>query len=148
MINEFKGKYYFLSNFYPSSITPWADNITYPTVEHAFQAMKSLDINERKNIAQLPTPGDAKYAGRRVKLRPDWNNVKIDIMRQALEAKFKNSELRELLLNTDDEILIEGNNWSDNFWGDCYCSRCRNIKGQNHLGRLLMEIREELKKEN
>ena len=148
MINEFKGKYSFLSNFYPSPIAPWTDGILYPTVEHAFQAMKSLDLNERKNIARMRTPGNAKYAGRHVTLRPDWDNVKLDIMYEALKEKFKYPDLRKALLCTGDQELVEGNTWHDNFYGSCYCSHCRNIEGQNHLGKLLMKIREELKKEN
>jgi len=66
-------------------------------------------------------------------------------MRSAVKAKFKqNSELLKLLIATKPHDLIEGNYWHDNIWGDCLCSRCKNIKGQNLLGKILMEVREEL----
>ena len=77
--------------------------------------------------------------GRRIELRPDWEEVKIEIMRQVLKSKFThNPELREKLIATGNTELIEGNNWNDRFWGVC-----RGV-GKNHLGKLLMEIRAEL----
>lgn len=145
MINKFDGQYAFLSNFYSSPITPWIDNITYPTVEHAFQAMKSFNPSERKMIAAAPTPGKAKSMGRHVELRPDWRTVRTSIMEDALIEKFKDPQLRQKLLSTGDQYLIEGNWWHDNYWGDCYCPNCEHIKGENHLGQLLMKIREEIK---
>lgn len=145
MIDKFEGKYAFLSNFYPSPIKPFRDNITYPTVEHAFQACKTMDFNIRQKIADQPTPGKAKRLGRAVDLRPDWNLVKENFMYYALKEKFKNSELRKQLLDTGDEELIEGTTWHDNIWGNCSCPKCKNIPGQNRLGKLLMQIREEIK---
>ena len=145
MINKFDGQYAFLSNFYSSPITPWVDNITYPTVEHAFQAMKSFNPSERKMIAAAPTPGKAKSMGRHVELRSDWRTVRTAIMKDALIEKFKDPQLRQKLLSTGDQYLIEGNWWHDNYWGDCYCPNCEHIKGENHLGQLLMKIREEIK---
>lgn len=63
-------------------------------------------------------------------------------MKKALLAKFKqNISLKELLLETNDCYLIEGNYWHDNIWGICYCKKCENIKGENRLGKLLMKIR-------
>ncbi len=142
MIDKFDNKYAFLSNFYYSPISPWADNIVYPTVEHAFQAMKSLAIEDRELIAKAPSPGKAKFLGRRLNLRPDWREVRINIMYEALNEKFKDPKLRELLLATGDEKLVEGNYWNDTYWGVC------NGIGENHLGKLLMEVRDEIKNEN
>ena len=87
VISEFSGKYDFLSNFSKSKIK--YEGVTYPTVEHAFQAAKSLNNLKRLEIDSAPTPGQAKRIGRRVNLRPDWEEVKIDIMRDCLRLKFE-----------------------------------------------------------
>lgn len=65
-------------------------------------------------------------------------------MEEALRLKFEDKKLRIKLLNTGKEFLKEGNFWHDNIWSDCSCERCKNITGQNNLGRLLMKIRNEL----
>lgn len=142
MILEFEGKYDFLSNFYPSPI--FYDGITYPTNEHFFQAMKTLDQEERKKIAAADTPGKAKRMGRSVELRPDWEKIKVEVMRLGLILKFQNPDLKEKLLATGDEELIEGNWWCDQFWGSCNCSKHIRTPGRNVLGMLLMELRKEL----
>ena len=143
MIVEFDGNYAFLSNFYPSPI--YHEGITYPTNEHFFQAMKTLDIDERKAIAAAETPGLAKRMGRNVKLRPDWEKIKIDVMRLGLMLKFTDAALAEKLIATGDEELVEGNWWHDNIWGSCNCDKCRSHPGRNILGNLLVELRERLK---
>lgn len=142
MIAEFEGKYDFLSNFYPSPI--FYDGITYPTNEHFFQAMKTLDQEERKKIAAADTPGKAKRLGRHVQLRADWEQIKVDVMRTGLMLKFTDTELAQKLIDTGDEELIEGNWWHDNTWGSCYCHDCARKPGRNLLGMLLMELRKEL----
>lgn len=142
MINVFDGEFAFLSNFYHSPISD--GEITYPTVEHYFQAMKTPSVEEAVGIAAAPTPGRAKRLGRHCTLRPDWENIKIDVMRDALRLKFAIPELREKLLATGDEELCEGTTWHDRFWGICTCDRCGG-RGENHLGQLLMEIRKEIK---
>ena len=146
MIVEFDGDYAFLSNFYPSTI--YHDGITYPTNEHFFQAMKTLDISERKAIAAAETPGLAKRMGRNVKLRPDWEKIKVDVMRLGLILKFTDAELAEKLVATGDEELVEGNWWHDNTWGNCHCTACSRKGGRNLLGMLLMEVRKELQYQN
>ena len=142
MIVEFDGQYDFLSNFYPSSIL--YEGIVYPTNEHFFQAMKTLDIETRKAIAAAPTPGAAKRMGRHASLRPDWEKIKVDVMRTGLMLKFTDAALAEKLLATGDEELVEGNWWHDQTWGSCFCpDHCR-TPGRNLLGMLLMELRKEL----
>lgn len=143
MVMEFNGEFAFLSNFYPSPIEK--DGIKYPTIEHFFQAMKTTDIKERKAIATARTPGLAKRLGRQVHLRPDWEDIKVDVMKQGLELKFSDLELQMRLVNTGNMPLVEGNLWHDNTWGDCACPECANIQGHNILGKLLMDLRERVR---
>ncbi len=145
MIVEFDGEYEFLSNFYHSPFTH--DGITYPTNEHFFQAYKTLDIAEKKAIAAAETPGQAKRMGRNVKLRPNWEQIKVDVMKLGLRLKFSDPELAAKLIATGDEELIEGNWWHDNTWGNCHCPKCSRSGGRNLLGMLLMELRKELQYE-
>jgi ribA/ribD-fused uncharacterized protein len=138
-IAEFQGEYRFLSNFWPAEVV--YEGITYPTAEHAYQAAKTLDVNERKRIAALPTPAEAKAAGRALKLREDWERGgKFEVMEQVVRYKFTHHpELREKLLATADAVLEEGNTWGDTIWG------VYQGKGQNRLGKLLMKIRDEIR---
>lgn len=134
MINGFDGQYRFLSNFFPVLIH--FEERTYLSVEAAYQAAKTLDLDERKRFERI-SPAGAKRLGRRVELRPDWETVKIDIMRQLLGQKFRiNTELYIKLSQTGTHELIEENWWGDTFWG-----KCRG-EGENWLGKLLMEIRD------
>lgn len=147
-IIRFMGKNRFLSNFYPCIIG--YEGTLFPSVEHAFQAAKTLDKPTRVAIAALPTAGHAKRGGRRVLLRPDWEKVKIDIMEELLRLKFKRPGLRVALLNTGDAELIEGNTWGDKFWGvDIRILEQRRgdgaSAGLNMLGKLLMEERKRLR---
>ena len=143
MINCFDGQWAFLSNFHNSEIE--FEGITYPTNEHFFQAMKTFDIDERRAISNCVTPGQAKRMGRRVALRPDWEQVKINVMYMGLSKKFTDEHLADLLLKTGDEYLEEGTTWHDNEWGNCSCPKCQNIEGKNLLGQLLMKVRDDIK---
>lgn len=142
MIAEFEGDYAFLSNFHDSPFTH--DGITYPTNEHFFQAMKTTDLMDKYGIAGASTPGQAKRMGRRVILRPDWEQVKEYFMEVGLRLKFADPELRQKLLDTGDEELVEGNWWHDNIWGSCYCPDCIDKPGRNLLGKQLMKLRKEI----
>lgn len=140
-IKSFRSKkYFFLSNFAPSPVT--YNGILFATVEHAFQAAKSLDVEDQKLCSLARTPQDAKHFGRRVKLRPDWEEVKESVMEDLLRQKFSDSELRKQLLDTGNAELIEGNTWGDKYWGVC------GGEGQNRLGYLLMKVRKEIQSEN
>ena len=145
MIDCFDGKWAFLSNFYWNEIEH--EGIIYPTNEHFFQAMKTLDNDERRQIANCLTPGQAKRMGRRVALRSDWESVKEDVMLLGLCLKFADEQLADWLLETGDEELVEGTTWHDNEWGNCSCSKCINIEGKNKLGKLLMRVRDMIKEE-
>lgn len=137
-IQFFTGKYRFLSNFYPASVI-WSGWL-YPTVEHAYQAAKMASIKDRMNIRRLPTPGQAKRYARNHPMRQDWDGIKLDAMRSLLRQKFDDPQLRTKLIATYPFKLQEGNNWGDTFWGVC------DGKGDNHLGKILMLVRKELRK--
>lgn len=147
-IDRFAGKHRFLSNFYPTPIRYPVDDPdapVYRTLEHAFQAAKSVDPDERARVRAVPSPGVAKGIGRHIgSRRPDWSSVRLEVMRELLRAKFSEESLRSRLLETGDAELIEGNLWHDHFWGSCRCPRHAGTRGLNLLGRLLMEIRGEL----
>ena len=137
MINKFRGKYYFLSNFYETPVT-W-NGLTYLNNEAAFQSAKSF--SDRECFTNLD-PSSAKKLGRKVQLRSDWENVKDDVMYEICKAKFsQNTELKKRLLSTGNEHLEEGNTWGDKIWGTV------NGIGENRLGKILMRIREELRNE-
>lgn len=134
----FRDRFDFLSNFSASEVV-WA-GCTAPTVEHAFQGAKSDDPEERTWVLAAPTPAAAKKRGRKVRLRGDWASVRLPIMEELLRLKFApGSDLATRLIATGTAELTEGNTWNDRFWGVC-----RGV-GENHLGRLLMKIREELR---
>lgn len=133
VIDSFKGYNKFLSNFYEHPLE--FVGVEWPTSEHAYQAMKTLDPDERDVVRKASTPGKAKRAGRKVTLRDDWDDVKVDIMYKILKAKFSDDEMSAALASTGHALLIEGNHWGDKFWGVC------KGEGENWLGRLLMKIR-------
>lgn len=147
MINKFDGEYAFLSNFHPSPIVFKEGNEEFvaKTVEHYFQYMKTASVEEGIKILSTPTPGEAKRLGRKCVLRKDWEEIKDVVMLEALRKKFAIPELKEKLLATGDECLEEGTWWHDNCWGNCYCEKCKDIVGENRLGKILMKIREELR---
>jgi ribA/ribD-fused uncharacterized protein len=136
-IDSFSGKYRFLSNFY--SIDVGYEGVIYPSVEHAYQAAKTLNVGLRSAIRMAGNPGAAKKMGQAVLLRPEWEDVKVEIMAELLARKFAHPGLRASLLATGDEELIEGNTWGDTVWGVC------NGVGTNYLGRLLMDLRATLR---
>lgn len=146
MIDFFDGEFAFLSNFYNASCI--FEGKLYPTVEHAFQAAKSLDLAERDWIAAAGSPGLAKRLGRRINLRSDWEKIKFDVMEECLRSKFADPVLKQKLLATGDEELVEGNYWHDNTWGNCSCEKCKDIVGRNMLGNILMKLRTEFMEEN
>lgn len=137
-ISGFFGNYRFLSNFYPAKVV--LDGIHYQSSEAAYMAQKTEDVKLRKIMATLPA-NQAKVIGRNIRLRDGWDDMRLAVMLDVLRAKFtkSNIELRIHLLDTGDKVLIEENNWNDTFWGVC------DGVGENNLGRLLMQVREEIK---
>ena len=167
-INSFRKEFYYLSNFYEIPVT--YNGLTYQNNEAAFQAQKTLDEKERMSFTRM-NPSEAKHAGRRITLRKDWEAVKVGIMHDIVEAKFRqNPSLAAKLIGTGNVYLEEGkamlflrkstagNTWGDRTWG----SQCpvdigfeptgvkrRPVdgKGANNLGRILMDIRQTLQQE-
>lgn len=138
MIAKFKGAYAFLSNFEPVWVE--LEGIRYKSVEHAYQAAKSLDPKWRKYCKQEESAGKVKKQSRKISWRDDWQVVIVEVMRDLLVQKFNQEPFRSLLLETGQVYIIEGNVWHDTFWG----VDLRTGEGKNILGHLLMEIREEL----
>jgi len=135
-------KYRWLSNFYKE---PVSDGVyVYPTVENMYQAHKEEPENREQYTCI--TPKAAKNAGRRVELSKEWESDKFKVMRYALESKFSNMKWALRLLATGDAEIIEGNNWHDNIWGQCNCPECAHLGGENHLGKMLMDVRNAVKK--
>lgn len=135
-IIEFTGEFAFLSNF---ALMDEGEI----TVEHQFQAAKMASLEDSAKIINCKTPGQAKRLARKYPMRSDWEETKVSIMKLLVRRKFRNNkELGKKLLETGDAILEEGNNWNDNFWGVCPPG---SPNGQNMLGKILMEVRSELK---
>jgi len=152
MIDKFDGRFRFLSNFYPCEIE--YQGITYPSNENYYVAMKINDmqlingrmitINDaREYVATIKDPGVVKRFGRSIKVRKDWDDIKLKIMEYGVRQKFKNQELKEMLLSTGDQELVEGNYWHDIYWGKCICNKCGG--GQNNLGKILMSVRDDIR---
>lgn len=136
-ITHFRGEYRWLSNFWPVTVT--LEGMDFPSVEAAYQAAKTLDLEVRAQIAALSRPGEAKRMGRKLNIRDGWDGMKLQVMEDLLRQKFADPELRQKLLATGDAHVEERNTWDDRFWGVC------DGEGENHLGRLLMLIRDELR---
>ena len=152
VIDSFDEEFRWLSNFY------YHDKGV--TVEHLFQASKphkdelwSSGYDDdlipvttwQEVILQADTPGKAKRLGRKAPLRKDWDKARGKVMYNALVDKFNVRMLGDWLVATGDVLLIEGNRWHDNYWGNCTCRKCKHLLGHNHLGILLMRVRDELR---
>jgi ribA/ribD-fused uncharacterized protein len=137
MINEFSGKYRFLSNFWSCFIQ--FGGMTFPSVENAYQACKMKHASDRERFLYIKA-SQAKKLGKLLPMADTWDQNRIQIMYHLVEAKFRDPILAGLLLETGDEELQEGNWWGDFFWGTV------NGVGENHLGKILMEVRENLRK--
>jgi ribA/ribD-fused uncharacterized protein len=130
MINSFTGPHRFLSNFY---IEPDGT-----CVEVEYQMSKCVYSGDMDKFIGL-FPGQAKRLGRKIKIRPDWNEIKLEVMRELVSKKFKDHPyLARMLVLTAGRTLTEGNTWGDTFWGVC------GGKGENNLGKILMKVREEI----
>lgn len=131
-IRGFYGDHFWLSNFAVESDGK--------TVEHRFQAEKAVTDRDYDRVLAAATPNEAKALGRKIALRDDWEEVKLDVMLDLLREKFADNPLRWMLTATAGRELVEANYWGDTYWG----VNERTGRGENHLGRLLMQVRDEL----
>ena len=128
------------SNFAPYSVT--IDGLEWPTTEHYFQAQKFAGSEHEETICNAPTPMAAARMGRdrELPLRADWEEVKDNIMRDAVLAKFtQHEELRDILLSTGDALLVE-HTQNDRYWADG-----GDGTGRSMFGQILMDLREQLR---
>lgn len=132
MILEFKNEYRWLSNFAPVKVE--LDGVVYPSVENAYQAGKTLDEAMRKQFVGI-NAYEAKQLGKRVVMRPDWDQVKLLLMTELCRQKYNQEPYRSKLIATGDQEIQEGNWWGDTYWGVC-----RGV-GHNHLGKIIMHLR-------
>lgn len=140
VVNGLIDEYDFLSRGYKTPIEG-EDGIVYPSLEHYFQAHKTLDMNIRKKIAEAASPILAARVGNAIELRSDWEKVKRQIMLDGLKIKFKNEDLRKKLLDTKTTNFVDINSWHDNYWGKCTCATCRKKSFLNIYGGLLQITR-------
>lgn len=141
-MNMFRGELAFLSPFFKCYIN--YEGFVYPCLESAFHAAKTHDRDWREKIRVTTNPKEIKKLGRECPMRRDWENIKVNVMLELLIYKFKyNPELGEKLKKVDDSLLIEYNEWHDNFWGSCTCNNCfmNGEDGKNILGRLLQIVK-------
>ena len=137
-IYGFFGDYRFLSNFHKCPKGVAYQGIIYPSSEHAYMSAKSHDQSHKQMILNCDNPADVKKIGRSVKLREDWESVKLDIMYEVVLSKFyRDSDLMAQLWNTGDKNLFEMNWWGDRFWGVDVSKN-----GENNLGKILVKVRE------
>ena len=139
MIKQFKNEFRWLSNFAPCKIE--LDGFVYPSVEHAYMSAKSDNSYWKEFCMTEEKAGIVKKESYKLTLISDWDNKKIDIMKNCLIQKFNQEPYKSKLLNTGDEFIQEGNMWNDRFWGVCL----KTGKGENNLGRIIMDIRTELR---
>lgn len=136
----FRGEYSFLSNFYNSIV--YYEGIKFETVENAYQAAKTDNIEERILISKMTASESKKYS-KNIKLNKNWNYIKYYIMFELVFQKFyKNINLYNQLLNTNNKYIEETNYWNDTYWGVC------DGVGQNNLGKILMKVRDILNENN
>ena len=148
MIDKFYGDNLWLSNFANCRIQ--YDGYVYWSSQSAYQAQKikgtPLQKDRIKKVFTKIQPNQAKVLGAMIPLRDDWEEIRYKIMKQILDIKFRTYPYNELLLATDNQELIQGNQWHDITFGKCYCDKHKG-EGDNILGKIIMQIREQLKKE-
>ena len=138
-IEQFRGEYNWLSNF--ASVPIEYDGVTYKSVEHAYLSAKS-DDKEWKQVCSEDYPaGELKKISKGIEIVPNWDDMKIGVMKMLLVKKYSQEPFTTKLLNTENMIIEEGNYWGDTFWG----VDLKSGYGENTLGKIIMNIREILK---
>jgi ribA/ribD-fused uncharacterized protein len=156
MIEQFRGEHFFLSNMYPLRYRILVGNTAVTSSEAAYQSSKFLDPTTQRRVALITAEergmgekqdsiASKNLAHELIQLgeplRPNWGNIKLGVMHEAVRRKFiANSDIKELLAATDSEELVEGNTWHDTFWG----VDLETGEGENNLGKILMAIRQDV----
>lgn len=142
-IAEFKDDYAFLSNFYECRMI--YNGRVFESSEAAYHAEKCLNEEDKDKFVGIG-PDASKKLGRKITLRPDWEDVKEHIMLNIVREKFlQNPELAAKLVATGNAYLMEGNYWRDQFWGVYPETGNPGVDGLNVLGQILMRVRAEFK---
>lgn len=139
-IPKFTGRYEFLHDHYPCKII--LDGVEYPSVLHAFCASKIQDKEKRLQILGMTEEREIKQFSAPEKVDWQWNKKKLKLKLNLLRQKFSDPKLKKLLLDTANAELISTNNYFDRYWG------VHKGKGENHNGKLLMRLREDLRHDN
>jgi ribA/ribD-fused uncharacterized protein len=137
-IEAFRDEFFFLSNMFPTQVT--INGLTYGSSEAAFQSFKYGGRAQRVRFTNMGPYESKKYwKDKKDLIRPDWMEIRLEVMKAIVEKKFKqNRALTISLMETNGCELQEGNYWNDTYWGVCFG------KGENHLGKILMDLREKL----
>jgi ribA/ribD-fused uncharacterized protein len=141
VICSFSGENEFLSNFYACNIR-MSGKVFY-SAEQAYHYHKLARLADRNEIVRLADPMKAKKFSRKCEIIPDWDAIRTGIMFMVILAKFQqNGYLMNDLVKTAPALLIEGNHWNDTYWGCVWRGDRDGWVGENHLGRLLMIVRD------
>lgn len=138
VIAGFRGDYRWLSNFERCEIL--YKGIIYKSSEAAYQAQKTTNIKARYIFSKLDAR-ESKTLGKIINIRPDWDDVKLEVMEEICRIKFNLPQFKAKLIDTGEMEILESNHWGDKFWGVC------DGVGENHLGKIIMKIREEIRNE-
>lgn len=133
----FTGEYRWLSNFWRLEYPIEVNGYNFYTTENLYQAFKCAKIDDFPYFADI-TPGEAKKLGRTIEIIDGWDSMKLDVMKELQIIKYTQPKFRDLLIQTGDRYIEETNNWNDVFYGVC------NGIGENHLGKIIMDIRKTL----
>ena len=146
-IDQFSGEFAFLANDYPAPVV--YEGVVYSTAEHAYQAAKTENLDQRRSIQAAATAVEARTRGASVTLRPNWHTVSLRILEEILRDKFmRNPELYARLLETGTARLVNGNDAGDLWYGCIWNSAMARWIGKNHLGRILMRLRDEFRRQH
>lgn len=152
-VGSFQGEKDFLSNMYRQPIhfnqqheIFVADDFVYPSTENLYHALKCQHIGDRIKFTKC-TPFESKKLSKTMYVRPDWDDkMKIEAMKLCTDLKYDyNIDLQDKLLAVADDIIVEENNWGDDFWGMVYNYAKGHFVGQNNLGHILTFKREQIR---
>jgi len=135
----------FFSNMEPFEQPLWEGGLRYMSAEHYYAAHKTEDEEVRARISHILDPFKARAMGRKLELRPFFNELRVDIMKVALGWKYQEGSMwSSILCSTYPMDLVEYNTWHDDYWGWCVCKSCAKKEDRdpkNMLGKILMRIR-------